>query len=167
MQFCTSSRLRVVLLEKKDLTLTTLADTARAHEAAQLQARQMTDSKAESANAVKGRYTKKKGAQGPQQPVNKRRVHRICQQIAGIQATAVIEHVFGVDFLHILQRIQNGQQKEKRASFVTLKDSLPVAAKRKRKRTRNLVRFTQKMAVKVTMKLSSRVDPDHHQMSAL
>ena len=72
-QFRTSSRLRVILLENKDLTLTTQADTAGAHEAAQLQARQMTDSKAESANAVKRHFAKKTSAQGPQQPVNEQR----------------------------------------------------------------------------------------------
>ncbi|KAK7104470.1 hypothetical protein V1264_019182 [Littorina saxatilis] len=50
---CKSSKLRVKLLEKKELTLKTLADTARAHEAAQKQARQMTgDVKSESAHAV-------------------------------------------------------------------------------------------------------------------
>ena len=49
---CNNTRLRVKLLEKKELTLQMLTDTARAHEAAQKQARQMTGDKSETANAV-------------------------------------------------------------------------------------------------------------------
>lgn len=49
---CISTKLRMILLEKKNLTLANLAETARAHEAAQQQAREMSDSKTESAHAV-------------------------------------------------------------------------------------------------------------------
>jgi hypothetical protein len=50
---CKSSKLRVKLLEKRELTLKTVADTARAHEAAQKQAREMAEgSKSESVHRL-------------------------------------------------------------------------------------------------------------------